>query len=182
MLGVGHGLADLDAVEASQCDNVPSGRLLDVDALESAEREQLGDLGLLSPIGIVQHAYRAQVQKRNAFADAHAAALDAPNGDAPDVGGVVERRNQHLKRSFRIDRGCREVRDDLLEEGRQVPTRGVGLFSSPPVATHRIEEGCVELYVRGLEVHEELENLVVNLVLPCVAAVDLVDNHQRQNA
>jgi hypothetical protein len=47
ILDVGDGLADGDAFDAGDGDDVAGLGLLDVGALESAEAEELGDLGLL---------------------------------------------------------------------------------------------------------------------------------------
>jgi hypothetical protein len=47
------------------------------------------------------------------------------------------------------------------------------------LAPDGVEEGAVELVVVGLEAHEELQDLVVHALGVRVAAVDLVDHHDR---
>ena len=47
VLGIGDRLADGDVLDAGEADDVAGGGLLDLDALQAVEGEQLGDLRLL---------------------------------------------------------------------------------------------------------------------------------------
>ncbi len=179
VLRVGQGLPDLDAVEPGQGHDISRERLFYLDAIEAVERVQLRYFRNLGLSRVVHDAHGAEVEQRNTLTDANRATLDAPDRDAPDVGGVVQGGHQHLERTLTIDFRCREMRDDRLEERCQVATPGVRIFRGPPVASHGIQERHVELFVRRLEVHEEFEHLVVDLVDARVASVDLVDDHQR---
>ena len=72
--------------------------------------------------------------------------------------------------------------DHRLEERGQVGSTGSGLPGGPTLPPRRIQEWCVELRVAGLQIHQKLEHLVVNLIRPGVGTVHLVDHDQRQQS
>jgi hypothetical protein len=74
------------------------------------------------------------------------------------------------------------MRENGLEQGRQVVALHVQLRRGPAVEPRGVEEGRVELRVGGLEVEEELEHLVVDLGGPRRRAVHLVHHHHRHVA
>ena len=90
---VGDRVADVDAFDAGDADDVAGRRFLDLDAFEPGEREQLGEpLADFDGVAAVRNLGDRRV-------DARAAAKDAADADASDVLVVVDRADQHLERS-----------------------------------------------------------------------------------
>ena len=104
----------------------------------------------------VSLAVRAELHQRVAGADG--APLDAADGDPPAMRVVVERGDQHLRRSVRIDVRRRHLAHDRLEEGAQVGReRGrIGLGAGAPLAGDGEEDRELELLGVGRQLQEEI--------------------------
>ena len=96
----GDGLADGDAFDSGDGDDVSQFGFGDVGALQSGEGKQLGDLGFL------QRA--VELGDGDFFAGVHFAVEDAGDGEAAEVVAVVEVRDQNLQRTGRIALGQQE--------------------------------------------------------------------------
>ncbi len=94
VLDVGERLADRDARNAGNRDDIAERGLGDVGALEAIEAEQLGDLDVLQRAVALGNGDLLPVAQR--------AVEDARNGQPAKVVGVVEVRDQDLQRAFRI--------------------------------------------------------------------------------
>ena len=110
------------------------------------------------------------------LAGAHGAVEDATDGETAEVIGVVEVGDEDLKGAFGVALRDGDGLDDLLEEGLEVGAgngeivgRGAGLA----VGVH---DGEVEHGLVGVEVDEEVVDLVENFLRAGVGAVDLVDD------
>ncbi len=68
------------------------------------------------------------------------------------------------------------MRHDRLEQRRQVAGADVACPPDIAVASRREQDGEVELLVVGLERHEQVEDLVEDLLRTGIRAVDLVDD------
>ena len=148
--GVGHRLADLDPLEPRQRHDVAGARAGDFDPLQPLEAVDPQDAGRDRLVG--RHRPRLSERKqRDEIAFGDRATVDAADRDAPDVGGMVERRGEHLERSRGIAARRRDGRDDRPEQGFQIPAARLDLLRRPPFAPARIEEGCVQLGLCGVE-------------------------------
>src|SRR6266550_5103514 len=104
----------------------------------------------------------------------HLAALDAANADPSQIGRIVERRDQHLERT-RLGRLRRWNRsENRVKQRRQRRSWLVELQRRRAQTTRRIKERAVELLRRRLQVHQELEYLVVHAQWLGIGPVDLV--------
>ena len=111
--------------------------------------------------------------------DADAAREDAADGEPAEVVAVVEVRDQQLEHAVGRARRGGDVVDQGLEEGPQVVAGAVGLRLRDARLGVRVEHGEVELVLGGVEVDEEVVDLVQDLAGPRVRAVDLVDHDHR---
>ena len=103
--------------------------------------------------------------------------LDAADGDAPHELVVVDGTDQHLEGGVHVRLRGGDIVQNGVEEGLQIAggvLRVVGADALPGGAE---EHGTVQLLVRGVQVHEELQALVDDLVDALVGAVDLIDHH-----
>ena len=91
----------------------PAGGLLDVDALQAVEGEELGDLGLAGHVP-------SSLQTDDRVADLHAAVEDAADGDAAEVVARVEVGDEHLQRRVGVAARRRHVLDDRVEQRPQI--------------------------------------------------------------
>ena len=154
----------------------PARRLRHLDAIEPVEGVQLGDARLLGLL------VRVERQQRDDVADVRRAALDAPDAQPAEVRRVVDRRNEHLERTRRIARRRRHLGDDRLEQRREILQRLVHVHRRRAIARRDVDDRRVELRLVGLELDEEVEDLVVHAQRIGAGPIDLVDDDDRRAA
>src|SRR5436853_358964 len=112
----------------------------------------------------------------------HAAVHDPADDEPADVVVPVEHRHPELEPRLGIEARGGHRREDRLEQGR----KGLrGLAERPgrgPRLGVRVEDGEVELILGGVEVDEQVVDLVEHLGGPRILAVDLVDDDDRRQA
>jgi hypothetical protein len=110
---------------------------------------------------------------------AHGAVEDAADREATEVVGVVEVGDEDLHCTFGLALGNGDGGDDLLKERLQVGSwdRGIGCGSAELAV--RVEDREVEHALVGIEIDEEVIDLVEDLLRARVGAVDLVDHDHR---
>src|SRR6185436_20589104 len=108
MLDVGHSEPDLDAFQAGERDDLSCRGLRHLDAIEALVGEQPGDSRLLALLRWIQR------QQRDGITDVHRPPLDATNAEASEVGRVIDRRDQHLKWTYRVAGRRRDVLHDSV--------------------------------------------------------------------
>ena len=107
-------------------------------------------------------------------------ALDDPaDGEATEVIRCIEVGHQRLKRRRRVAGWGRDGLDDRIEEGAEIGVLGghPNAGDAATLAGDRRDDGELDVMVIGIEVEEQLVDLVDNLSHAGVRAVDLVDNH-----
>ena len=100
VFGFGNGLADGDAFDAGDGDDVAQFRFRDVGSLQAGERKQLRDLGFM------QRA--VELGDGDFLAGMHFSVEDARDGEASQIVAVVEVRHEDLQRAGRIALGSEE--------------------------------------------------------------------------
>ncbi len=126
--------------------------LFDVGALEAGEAEELGDLVLGK--GTVD------LGDRVLLTGAHGAVEDATDGETTEVVGVVEVGDEDLDGALGIALGDGDGRDDLLEEGLEVGAGDAGVCGGGAELAVGVEDGEVENRLVGVEIDEEVVDLV----------------------
>ncbi len=169
---IGERVADVEALDAGDADDVARRRLVDLDPLQAGECEQLRQ-----PVPEFGRA-AVVLDLRDRRVDLRAAAENAADADAADVLVVVDRADQHLERAFfarRLRRRAQDRVEERLEVGagnRRIERRGAGLRVG-------IDDLEVGLLVGRAELDEEVEHFVDDFRRARVLAVDLVDDDDR---
>src|SRR5207253_8167720 len=92
---------------------------------------------------------------------------------------MVDRRYQHLTGARVIARWRWDVSHDHIEQWRQVDGSDIHIERGYTFARGGVHHRRVELRFAGLELDEQIENLVVHTKGICAWTVDLVDDYDR---
>ena len=103
------------------------------------------------------------------------AALNAADADTAHVVAVVDGGDQQLEGALLVSLGSGDVVHDGLKEGGQILAHVVGIKGSGAVAARAVEHRRIQLLVGGVQVDEQLQDLVLHLTQAGVGLVDLVD-------
>ena len=104
------------------------------------------------------------------------AVVDAADGEPAHIGRGAEVADQRLRGRRLVELGRRDVVDDGLEERRDVGALDAALGADPAGARIGVEDGERDLVLVGIEVQEQLLDLVDHLFDPGIGPVDLVDD------
>ena len=163
------GLADVELAHARDGDDVTGRTLGDLEALEPLRREDLLRAELLH--------LAVAVREQHAVADLDVTIDDAADGDEAEEVVVVERGDLHAERRVEVGLGPRGLLEDHVEERREALVGRVRRLANRVAgAARRVNDGEVELLVRGAERDEEVEHVVDGALDVAALAVDLVDD------
>ena len=172
--GVAQRVGDRRLGDAGDGDDVAGLGEIDGRALQAAEGQHLGDARGLDQRAVAAHGLDGLV-------GLDAARADAARQDAPEIGIGLQRGGEQAEGAVLHDRR-RHVLEHQLEQRHQVGLRARGVDRHPAVAARAVEHGEVELLVGGVEVGEQIEDLVQHRVVALVGPVDLVDDDDRAQA
>ena len=159
-------LADRHLGQAGERDDLAGARLVGGDAVERLRDVELGHLRLLD------RPVRPAPGDLLALADRPV--QDSQQGEAAHVRRSVEVRDERLQRMVRVVRGRRNRCEQSLDERPEVGGELIGLEAGLTGACVRVHDRELDLRLVGVEVEEELVDLVDDLCRPGVGAVDLV--------
>ena len=120
-----------------------------------------------------------QLADRDRVTDLHPPVEHATDRDAAEIVAGVEVGDQHLQRGVRVSPRRRHAVDDGVEERPQVLARFADGHARRAGAGAGVDHGELDLLFVGVEVDEEVVDLVEDLLRPCVRPVDLVDDDER---
>ena len=103
-------------------------------------------------------------------------AVYAAHGNTARVVGVVERGDEHLRRTLQLV-GCGNDFDDFVEQIVDVVRRLLPVFTHPVVLGRTVNHREVELLLGSVQVAHEVEHHFVHLFGAAVGFVHLVDHH-----
>ena len=104
------------------------------------------------------------------------AALDPADGDPSDVFIIINAAHEHLEGGVLVHLRGGDILQDRLEQRLEIRADDVGGIAGRAVASRAEQHRGIELLVRGVKVHQQLQYLVDDLVDALVGAVDLVDD------
>ena len=171
MLDVRDRFADRDVFDAGKTDDVARRRFVDIDALQPFEGEQLGDARFLRRA--VQFAHRDGV------ANLHVTVEHAADGDPSEVVARIEVGDQDLQRRLGVPARRRNVVDDRVEQRPEVAPGLVEAQARRAGARARVQHRETELFLRRVQIDEQIVNLVQHFLDARVRPVDLVDDDDR---
>ena len=99
-------------------------------------------------------------------------------GDTSRVGRIVERGNQHLRRTFQLLRS-RDVFHDGIQQRGDGTRRCLPVFTHPVVLGRTVEHGEVQLVFCGVEAEHQVEHHFVHFFRTAVRFVHFVDHYNR---
>ena len=167
-LGARNRVADVQVGDAGNRDNRAELCLLHLDAVQTFVLVELADLHAAQLIRLVV------VHNRNFLVHTNRTAVHLAHADAAHILVVVDCADQNLGRRFRIALRRRNVVDDGLKQRLHIRIVAVHRGSCPAAARRRKDERALELLIRCVEIHEELQHLVHDLVRTRLRAVTLV--------
>jgi hypothetical protein len=156
--------------QAGDGNDVAGGDLVDRHPLQAAEGEQFGQAAGLNdraiePVDLHRHV------------DGGAALFDAAGQHAAKERVRFQNGGDHAERRALIERRGGDVREDEVEQRVEVFARVVERLDRPALAAGGEQHREIQLILVGVEGREQVEHLVMHIVRPGVAAVDLVDHH-----
>jgi hypothetical protein len=172
VLHVGDRLADRDVLDAGEADDVARRGLLNIHTPQAVKCIQLGDLGVLHS-GIELH-------DRHRIADLHAAVENPADRNPAEVVARVEVGDEQLQRRVRISARRRDVLDDRVEQRTQILAVPLLIVRRGPNPGVRVQHREIELVFVGVEIDEQVVNLVQHFLRARVGPVDLVDDDNRR--
>ena len=105
-------------------------------------------------------------------------AVYATDGDTSDVGVVVQRSDEHLRRTGVLFR-CRDVLNDGIHQVGQIGCRLAPVGGHPSLLSRAVECLKIKLIVGCVEVTHQVEHLFLNLVRTAVEFVHFIDHYNR---
>ena len=171
--GAAQGVADGHVRQTGECHNITCGDVVARLTAVGLEVVQLGQTAAHLQILIVP------VTDDNFLAHLGNTVLDAADADAAHEVVVVHRGHQHLEGSLRVTLGRLDGAQQGVEQGDQVGARHIRVQAGGAVTTAAEQDGAVQLFVGGAQVHQQVQHLVDDFLDAGVRAVDLVDSHHQ---
>ena len=171
VFAVGDALAQSDAAHSRQGDDLSGAGRPDRDAPETLVDEQLRDGGRSLGPSAPAHGDCLPVP--------HGACHDAADRERTQVVVGLNIGDQHLQGMVGISRRRRDLIEDRVEQGPEIGQVRLERPRALSFARDGVEDGEVDLFFGGVEVDEQVVDLVQDLRGPRVLAVDLVDDHDR---
>ena len=170
-IGSAQGAADGDIRHAGQGHNFARLGLLDGVLTQAVELVQRHDLALGFDLRVME------VADGDLLIDPDGAPLHTAHGNTAHILIVVDGGHQQLQGAIFIALGGIDIPDDGLEQRGQVGAHLVGAVGSGALTAGAEDGGGIELLVGGVQIQQQLQNLIHNLVDTGVGLIHLVDGH-----
>ncbi len=170
-LDAGEGLADGNAFDSGDRQNVARSADGFVHPLQAFERVQLGDACLLDRA--------VEFGNGHIVAEAQRAGKHAADGQPSKVIAVIEIRHEHLQYGLGIACWRRDVLHDRFKQRLQILGRLVKLQRSGARPGVGVEHGEIELILVRVQIDKEIVDFIEDFGDARVRPVDLVDHDDR---
>ena len=161
---------DGDVRNAGERDDLTGRRLLNRAAAKAGVLVERDDLCLFL------HRRVVVIADDDLLVLPHLAALDAADADTAHKLVVVDGGNQQLQIAVLIACGRVNVVDDRLKQRHEIRALLVRRIGRRALAGRAEDRRRLELFVRRIQVEQQLEHLIDDLMHTCVGPVDLVDD------
>ena len=105
------------------------------------------------------------------------AALNAPDADTAHIVVVVDGGDQQLQLAVFVTFRGGDIVENRVKKGREVGARLVRGATAGAGSAGAVEHRAVQLLIAGVEIHQQLQYLVLYFAQACVGLVDLIDDH-----
>jgi hypothetical protein len=165
----GDALADLDAFDTGDGDDVARDYGFSFIAFEAAERVEFGDFG--------RSELAVELADANFFAAIQGAVEDAADCQSAEKFGIVQVGNLKLQDAGGIACRPRDFIHDRFEQRKQVLRIVANLAMGHTGARVGVDNRKVELILGGVEIDEEIVDFVEDFFRPRVGAVNFIQDH-----
>ena len=163
------GVTDVKIADTGDCNNVTDGSFFYRNSLQTVEGEELGNTNLILLIRVMV------VNNNSILIHTNLTVGYLTDTDTTNEFVVVDGGYENLHICIRITLRCRDEVEDGLEERCHILLLIVEVLDRITFSCRSEDEGAVKLFIRSIEVHEELENFVLNFEGTCVRTVKLVN-------
>ena len=111
--------------------------------------------------------------------DAQRSVEDAADCDAAQVVAVIQIGDQQLQYSFRISGRTRNVLDDGVEKRLQIVRLVLEIHLGDAKFAVGIDDRKIELVFVGIQIDEEIVDLIEHFLYAGIRAIDFIDHHNR---
>src|SRR6266446_1504638 len=168
LFSIGQRFTDISVFKSGQAHNFASARFLGFDLFETGMGKERGD-GSAFAISIA-------MKTDNRIANAHAAANDATESNAPDIIIVIKIRDEHLKKRIGRNLRRRHVLNNGLEKRSHVFVLIVQFAHSKTIPGAGVDDRKIELLIARFQFDEEIKDQVERFARFRVLSVDLVND------
>ena len=174
LFGGTDGIPNHDIFNAAKRNNIADARFLYLHSLQALKFVQLCDTNLFLCFRIVH------IQNDNLVIDAQYAVFNLTDADTAQIFAVVNRRNQSLCRRIHIPLGCRNVVDDCFKQRLHIPFSCISILGRIAASCRCEYKGRIQLVFVCIQLHEQLQNLIHNLIRACFGSIHLIyaDNNR----
>ena len=102
--------------------------------------------------------------------------MHAAYGDTTRIVGVVQRSDQHLRRTLQL-LGSRDMLQDAVQQRTDVVRRLLPVIAHPSVLGRSVDDGEVQLVFRSVQAEHQVEHHLIHLFGAAVGLVHLVHHH-----
>ena len=155
--------------DAGYGDDRADARLPDLNSVKSLKLIELAYPDPAELIRLVMVDYGALP----AYADE--AVVHLAHTDTSYIFIVVDRADEQLEIAVRVARRCRDILDDRIKERRHIHVVIVQTAARPSAPRACVDKRALKLAVAGIEIHQQLQHLVLDLRAACLRSVTLVD-------
>ena len=168
ILCISHRIADAYIAETGQADDLAHGSLRHLHAAQALIGIYLAYLCLGLAIAIHQHYSLVRL---------YLAADNTAYSHLADILISLQGSNHHLQRSLHITLRSRNLLDDGLHQRLQISIVILHAVLGNTVTGSSIDAREIQLLIISIQLHKELQHLVINIIYTLVRTVNLIDNH-----
>ena len=171
-----YGIADMQILNTGQSNDGTDGCALHFRFFQAVKLIQLADADLLEFVRIMM------INHHSVLIDGDGAAGDFSDTDTANIFIIVDGADQNLQRTIFITLRSRNVINNRIEQRLHIFLLIGKTAHGITVAGGSKDERAVKLLVAGVQVHEQLQNLIHHLLRAGFRAVALVDAHDNRKA
>ena len=163
------GISNVDIRDTGDCNNSSDGSAFNFNFVQPVKFVEFADLYALVFVRVMM------VQKHQLLVHGNGSALNLTDTDTAYILIVVDGADKNLCISVRISLRSRNRIKDSLKKRSHILRLIIEVTNCVAGLCGGIQERAVQLFVRCVQIHEKLQNLVDNLLRTCFRTVDLID-------